>query len=219
MYRTQPVPGLGGRTPAYPRGKVIGGSSAINAMLYMRGQAADYDGWRQMGLDGRGWDEVLPYFKQHEDHWLGANAAHGAGGEWHVDAARMRRDIPDAFAEAAVESGIPRSAGCNTGDNEGIACFEVNRKHGSRWSAARGFLKPVLDRPNPTLFARMQVRRILLENHRAAGVACAGREGPLVLTARRAAILSAGAVASPHILQQSGIGPGAVLQGAGIACA
>ena len=216
LFKTEAVPGLNGRALNYPRGKVIGGSSAINAMIYMRGQAADYDGWRQMGLNGWGWDDVLPVFKRHEDHYLGASEQHGAGGEWRVDAPRMRWDILDAFAEAAAQTGIPKITDFNTGDNEGTSYFQVNQKHGRRWSAARGFLKPILNRPNLTLFSHTQVQRLLFEGLRATGVACTGKSGPLVLKACREIILSAGAVASPQILQQSGLGPGALLQGHGI---
>jgi choline dehydrogenase-like flavoprotein len=199
MFRTEPDPGLGGRDLAYPRGKVIGGSSAINAMIYMRGQAADYDGWRQMGLN----------------HFLGTSEHHSAGGEWRVDKPRIGWKILDAFLNAAGESGIPPTDDFNTGDNEGCGYFQVNQKGGRRWSAARGFLKPVEGRPNLTVITGALAHRLVLDGKRATGVIIcdAGREGARerVLTARREVILSAGAVATPPILERSGIGDGARL--------
>src|SRR5688572_807654 len=150
-FKTEAETGLNGRSLGYPRGKVIGGSSAINAMIYMRGQAADYDRWRQMGLEGWGWDDVLPLFKRQEDHFLGESEFHGAGGEWRVDRPRKTWELLDRFIDAAEQCGIPRSADFNTGDNEGCGYFQVNQKNSRRWSAARGFLKPVLHRPNLTL--------------------------------------------------------------------
>src|SRR4051812_9195642 len=171
MFRTEPEAGLNGRSLAYPRGKVIGGSSAINAMIYMRGQAADYDHWRQLGLAGWGWDDVLPYFKKHEDHFLGPTDQHGAGGEWRVEPPRLRWDILDAFRAAAAEAGIAPIGDFNTGDNEGSSYFQVNQKRGRRWSAARGFLKPVLGRPNLRLETGIHVDRVMVEGGRATGVA------------------------------------------------
>ena len=144
MFKTQGEAGLNGRSLAYPRGRVVGGCSAINAMIYMRGQAADYDGWRQLGLNGWGWDDVLPVFKSHEDHFGGASALHGAGGEWRIEEPRMRWPILDAVREAAGEIGIPKVEDFNTGDNEGASYFQLNQKRGRRWSAARGFLHPIL---------------------------------------------------------------------------
>jgi len=146
MFKTEAVPGLNGRALNYPRGKVIGGSSSINAMIYMRGQAGDYDHWRQLGLTGWGWNDVLPVFKQHEHHFLGAGEHHAVGGEWRIEHPRVRWDLLDAFREAAEQAGIKRIVDFNTGDNEGSAPYHVNQKFGRRWSAARGFLKPVLGR-------------------------------------------------------------------------
>ena len=142
MFKTEPQDGLNGRSLNYPRGKVIGGSSAINAMIYMRGQAADYDHWRQLGLAGWSWDDVLPFFKRQEDHFLGASEVHGAGGEWRIEAPRVRWDILDAFRAAAAQAGIKSIPDFNAGDNEGACVFHVNQKRGRRWSAASGFLKP-----------------------------------------------------------------------------
>ena len=208
MFRTEPDPGLGGRSLAYPRGRVIGGSSAINAMIYMRGQAADYDHWRQLGLQGWGWDDVLPFFRKQEDHFAGESEFHGAGGEWHVDRPRMRWDILDAFAEAARETGIPSTDDFNRGDNEGCGYFHVNQKKGRRLSAAHAFLKPALKRTNLKLFTGALVERILFEDRRAGGV-CIRRDGAEArIAARRETILSAGAVATPALLERSGIGDG-----------
>ena len=148
MFKTEPEPGLNGRALNYPRGKVIGGSSAINAMIYMRGQAADYDHWRQLGLTGWGWDDVLPLFRKQTDHFLGASEHHGVGGEWRIEAPRLRWDLLDAFREAAAQYGIKKIDDFNRGDNEGSAYFHVNQRMGRRWSSARGFLKPVLNRAN-----------------------------------------------------------------------
>jgi choline dehydrogenase-like flavoprotein len=201
---------------AYPRGKVIGGSSAINAMIYMRGQAADYDGWRQLGLKGWGWEDVLPCFLKHEDHIAPPNTFHRSGGEWRVEHPRIRWDILDAVREAAAEAGIPKIPDFNTGDNEGSSYFQVNQKRGRRWSAARGFLKPVLNRPNLRLETGIHVERVEIEGGQARAVVFT-RDGQ-VHRARAAgeAILAAGAVASPQILELSGIGDGERLASLGI---
>lgn len=218
MYVTEPIPGLGGRTLGYARGKVIGGSSAINAMIYMRGQAADYDGWRQRGLEGWGWDDVLPYFLAQEDNWaVEAGDLHKRGGGWRVEAPRMRWPVLDAFAEAAASAGVPRVDDFNRGDNFGVSYFHVNQKEGVRWSAARGFLKPALKRPNVRLETGVQVERVVIENGRAVGVTY--RRGGEVATARaaRGVVLTAGAIGTPQLLELSGIGDGARLQALGIA--
>ncbi|MDK9698414.1 MAG: GMC family oxidoreductase N-terminal domain-containing protein [Siculibacillus sp.] len=215
-FETEPDPGLNGRKLKYPRGRVLGGSSAINAMLYLRGQAADYDGWRQMGLEGWGWDDVFPVFKGHEDHFLGASAIHGSGGEWRVDAPRMRWEILDAFADAAAECGIPKVADFNGGDNEGSSYFQVNQKNGRRWSAARGFLKPALDRPNLTVITGALADRVLFEGTRATGVAYRKDGTEQTVGARAEVILAAGAVASPAILERSGVGAAERLKRLGV---
>jgi choline dehydrogenase-like flavoprotein len=216
MFKTESEPGLNGRVLNYPRGKVLGGCSAINAMVYMRGQREDYDNWRQMGLKGWGWDDVKPIFRQHLDHYLGAGEHHGAGGEWRVEAPRTRWDILDTFIEAAVEAGIPRTTDFNTGSNEGISYFHVNQKNGRRWSAARGFLKPALSRPNLKLEINAHAMRILFEGNRAVGVEILQSGTLRRIHARKEVILSAGAVASPQILQLSGIGDGNLLQQHGV---
>ncbi|MET0529570.1 MAG: GMC family oxidoreductase N-terminal domain-containing protein [Microvirga sp.] len=216
MFKTESEPGLNNRILNYPRGKVLGGCSAINAMVYMRGQKEDYDNWRQMGLEGWAWDDVKPIFRQHVDHYLGAGEHHGAGGEWRVEAARLRWDILDTFIEAAVEAGIPRVSDFNTGSNEGISYFHVNQKGGRRWSAARGFLKPVLSRPNLTLEIHAHATRILFEGKRAIGVEILQNGTLRRILARKEVILSAGAIASPKLLQLSGIGGATLLREHGI---
>ncbi|WP_336487074.1 GMC family oxidoreductase [Methylobacterium nigriterrae] len=217
MFETEAEPGLNGRSLRYPRGKVVGGSSAINAMISMRGQAADYDHWRQLGLTGWGWSDVLPVFRRLDDHFLGESEHHGTGGEWRVEAPRLRWAVLDALARAAVEMGIPATPDFNTGDNTGVGYFHVNQKRGLRWSAARGFLKPALRRPNLRLETGVQVEGLVLEGRRAAGVRF--RQGGRLVEARagREVILSAGAIGSIQILHLSGIGPGEWLGPHGIA--
>jgi choline dehydrogenase-like flavoprotein len=214
-FRTEAEPGLNGRAIAYPRGKVIGGGSSINAMLYLRGQAADYDGWRQTGLTGWGWDDVRPLFIGMEDH-ARPDAHHGRGGPWHVDYPRMRWAILDAFAEACAASGIPKVADFNTGDNEGVGYFQVNQKHGRRWSAARGFLKPALKRSNLRLEKRALVERVVVEEGRAAGLVFSRGGQRFFARATAETILSAGAVGSPHLLELSGIGDGERIRALGL---
>lgn len=215
-FKTLPEEGLNGRALSYPRGRVIGGSSAINGMIYMRGQAADYDHWRQLGLKGWGWDDVLPVFKRHEDHYLGASEFHGAGGEWRVEPPRVSWEILDAFRDAAVECGIPRIDDFNTGDNEGASYFQVNQRRGRRWSAARGFLKPVLHRQNLTVETACQVDRIGFNGKRAETVSWRQDGQQRSASARGEIILSAGSIGSVQILSRSGIGPGEHLSGLGI---
>ena len=156
-FRTEPQPGLGGRALNYPRGKVLGGCSAINGMIYMRGQAADYDHWRQLGNPGWAWDDVLPYFKRSEDHWQGADQHHGAGGEWRVEPQRLHWELLDAFREAAAQCGIPKVDDFNRGDNEGCGYFQVNQRRGVRWTTAKGFLRPARGRPNLAVVTGAQV--------------------------------------------------------------
>ncbi|MET0968677.1 MAG: GMC family oxidoreductase N-terminal domain-containing protein [Tardiphaga sp.] len=216
MFRTEPEPGLNGRSLAYPRGKVIGGSSAINAMISMRGQAADYDHWRQLGLTGWAYDDVLPAFRKLEDHFLGASEHHGAGGGWRIEAPRLSWPVLNAVADAAAEMGIRRTSDFNTGDNEGIGYFHVNQKRGRRWSSARGFLKPALGRPNLRLETKVMVDRLIIENGRAVGVRFVQDGETIEARARGEVIVCAGAVGSPHLLQRSGIGPAEWLSAAGV---
>jgi len=217
MFKTEPEPGLGGRQINYPRGKVIGGSSAINAMIYMRGQAADYDGWRQLGLPGWGWDDVLPLFMAQEDHIDPPGPTHARGGPLRVEPAPMRWKVLDAFAEAAAQAGVPTVRDFNSGDNAGCAYFDVTQKNGTRWSAARGFLKPALKtRKNLALVTGVHVTRIVVENGRATGVEWVRNGQREHATAEGEVILSAGAIGSPQLLELSGIGDGARLQALGV---
>ncbi|MFG1318220.1 GMC family oxidoreductase [Xanthobacter autotrophicus] len=216
MFRTDPEPGLNGRSLAYPRGKVIGGCSAINAMISMRGQAADYDHWRQLGLAGWGWDDVLPAFKSLEDHFLGASDIHGSGGGWRIEAPRIAWDVLDKVAQAAGQMGIRTVPDFNTGDNEGVGYFHVNQKRGRRWSSARGFLKPALSRPNLRLETGVLVDRLVIENGRAVGVRYQQNGRLVEARTRGEVILSAGSIGSTQVLHRSGIGPGEWLSALGI---
>jgi choline dehydrogenase-like flavoprotein len=212
MFKTEPDEGLNGRSLAYPRGKVIGGSSAINAMIYMRGQAADYDHWRQLGLNGWGWNDVLPIFKQHEHHFLGAGPHHAVGGEWRIEAPRVSWKLLEDFREAAAQAGIKPIPDFNTGDNEGSCYFHVNQKFGRRWSAARGFLKPVLNRQNLRLETRCLVEKILFDGSRAAGLRWRQNGATFTARCRGEVILAAGSLGSVQLLMLSGVGPGPQLQ-------
>src|ERR1700751_1473106 len=216
MFRTEAEPGLNGRSLAYPRGKVIGGCSAINAMISMRGQAADYDHWRQLGLSGWGRDDVWPLFKKLEDHFLGESEHHGAGGGWRIEAPRLSWAVLDALGDAAAEMGIKKIPDFNTGDNEGVSYFHVNQKRGRRWSSARGFLKPALNRPNLRLETNVLVDRLVIENGRAVGVRFSKGGETIEARAKGELILSAGSIGSVQVLQRSGIGPADWLNELGI---
>ena len=218
-YRTEPEPGLNGRAILYARGKVLGGCSSINAMVYMRGQAHDYQEWEARGNPGWGWDDVLPVFKRSEDHHLGADAAHGSGGEWRVEQQRLSWEILDAFREAMNEAGIPKIRDFNRGDNEGSGLFEVNQKRGVRWNASKAFLRPAMRRPNLTVLTNSQVRRLRLARKRAVGVEFSQGGEETFAAARVETVLAAGSIGSPQILQLSGIGPAALLREHGIAVA
>ena len=216
-FKTEPEEGLNGRSLSYPRGKVIGGSSAINAMVYMRGQAADYDHWRQLGLAGWGWDDVLPFFKRHEDHFLGKSELHGSGGELPVQEPRVRWDVLDAFRAAAEQADIKSVPDFNTGDNEGCCAFHVNQKRGRRWSAATAFLKPVLHRPNLRLETGCLVEGIIFEGRRAAGVRWRQSGEARMARCGGEVILAAGSIGSTQIMLLSGVGPAQHLAEHGIA--
>jgi choline dehydrogenase-like flavoprotein len=216
MFKTEPEEGLNGRSLNYPRGKAIGGSSAINAMIYMRGQAGDYDHWRQLGLPGWSWDDVLPYFKKHENSFLGAGDYHATGGEWRVEAPRVRWDLLDAFDRAAIEAGIKATPDFNSGDNEGVGLFHVNQQRGRRWSSARGFLKPVLHRKNLRLETGCLVESLFFEGNRAAGVRWRQNGVTRSARCRGEVVLSAGSIGSPQLLKLSGVGPAAELSSHGI---
>lgn len=217
-YRTAPTPGLGGRSLLYPRGKGLGGCSSINGMIYMRGQAADYDGWRQMGLTGWGWEDVLPLFKRHEDYAAGdPGDHHGTGGEWRVENQRLRWEILDAWAAAAQAVGIPASPDFNTGDNEGVGYFKVTQRSGWRWNSAKAFLRPVRHRPTLKVETDAQATGLVFQGERCVGVDYLHHGHPVRAEAAREVILCAGAIGSAQLLQLAGIGPGAHLQAQGIA--
>ena len=225
LYNTEPDAGLNGRALRYPRGKTLGGCSSINGMIYMRGQARDYDQWGQLLGDANwGWEHSLPYFMQHEDHHKGASALHGAGGEWRVEKQRLRWDVLDAFAQAAVQAGIPATDDFNRGSNEGVGYFEVNQKAGWRWNTAKAFLRPTCyARPNFELWSSAQVAKLLIAPAsatsplRCTGVQVWNGKSMVQATATAEVILCAGAVGSPQILQLSGLGPAQRLQSLGIA--
>jgi choline dehydrogenase len=223
LYSTEPDAGLNGRVLRYPRGKTLGGCSSINGMIYMRGQSRDYEHWADLtGDDGWRWQNVLPAFRKHEDHYLGADEMHGAGGEWRVEKQRLRWDILDAFAEAAVQAGVPHSSDFNRGNNEGVGYFQVNQKNGWRWNTAKAFLRPTCyGRPNFELWTGAQVSRLLFETQADGTRRCTGVEvwnGTEKVTARatREVVLSAGAIGSPQILQLSGVGPAELLRQHGV---
>ncbi|HVJ34805.1 MAG TPA: GMC family oxidoreductase N-terminal domain-containing protein [Terriglobia bacterium] len=235
LYSTEPSAGLNGRTLRYPRGKTLGGCSSINGMIYMRGQARDYDEWARLTGDSTWtWENSLPDFKAHEDHYrrdggadpqIGGNGRfsdfHGHGGEWRIEKQRLRWDLLDAFADAASEAGFPRVDDFNTGDNAGVSYFEVNQRRGWRWNTSKAFLRPVEHRRNLTVLTGSQVERLSLECKADGHLSCTGvtvrRDGiSLRLSARREVILSAGAIGSPQILQLSGLGPATLLKEHGI---
>lgn len=226
MFATEPEQGLGGRSIKYPRGRVLGGCSSINGMIYMRGQREDYERWVQAGNPGWSWDDVLPYFKRHEHyHGLdqgGADPLHGHGGEWRVERPRVRWEILDAFREAAASLGIPPVEDFNRGDNHGCGYFEVNQRRGVRWNAAKAFLKPASGRPNLEVRTGALVHRLVRAEDgsgRVTGVLCSSEEAgpPREVVARREVVLAAGAIGSVQILERSGIGDPMVLSAAGIA--
>ena len=219
-FKTAEEPGLNGRSLAYPRGKVLGGCSSINGMIYMRGQARDYDTWRQMGNPGWGWDDVLPHFKRHQDQLALSEDAfeglHARGGEWRIEQPRIRWEILDAFRDAAAQAGIPKVDDFNRGDNEGCGYFHVNQKTGIRWNTSKGFLRPVRHRGNLQIETHAMVERLLLDGKRVTGLILRQQGQRRVIEAAREVILAAGAIGSPQILQLSGIGPGGVLHRFGI---
>jgi choline dehydrogenase len=215
-YKIEPDPGLNGRSIGYARGRVLGGCSSINAMIYMRGQKSDYDHWAALGNRGWSWDEVLPGFKRTEDYQHGADGLHGAGGELRVEERRVNWEILDAWREAAEECGIPKIREFNRGDNFGNAYFQMNQRRGVRWSATKAFLRPVQRRPNLRVLTETLVHRVRVDTRdgvrRATGVELSLPDGTRTVEARREVILAAGAIGSPQILQLSGVGPGALLQ-------
>mgnify|MGYP001627775905 CR=1 FL=1 len=235
MYKTQPARGLNGRSLLYPRGKTLGGCSSINGMIYMRGQARDYDNWARLtGEKAWAWDSTLADFKAHEDHHklddgadpaTGDNARfsdmHGHGGEWRIEKQRLRWDVLDSFADAAEETGIPRTDDFNTGDNAGVGYFDVNQRSGWRWNTSKAFLRPAKSRPNLVIWTEAQVEKLTFEigadgQPRCTGALVHHKRQPVTVRAAKEVVLSAGAVNSPQILQLSGIGPAALLKQHGI---
>ena len=249
LYQTEPAAGLNGRSLRYPRGKVLGGCSSINGMIYMRGQSRDYDQWAQITGDGNwSWEHSLPYFLLHEDHHLGANAVHGAkgsktplldrnwpagshfhtlrargaGGEWRVDRQRLRWEVLDAFAQAAVQAGIPATEDFNRGNNEGVAYFQVNQKDGWRWNTVKAFLNPTCyGRPNFELWTKAQVSKLLIEPQANGELRCVGVEvwtgrDRVQVRAQHEVILSAGSIGSVQLLELSGIGDAGHLSACGV---
>jgi choline dehydrogenase len=216
-YKTEAEPGLNGRSIIYARGKVLGGCSSINGMLYLRGQVRDYEEWAQITGDSRwNWESVLPVFKQSEDYWGGADEMHGSKGEWRVEKQRLHWDILDRYTQAAQEAGIPFKQDYNRGDNFGIGHFEVNQKKGVRWNASKAMLRPVLHRPNLKVVTGALIDKLVMEGKEARGVEFSLEGVPHKVTARIETLLTAGAIGSPTILQRSGIGPGHVLQNRGV---
>ena len=219
LYFTEPDAGLNGRKLRYPRGRVLGGCSSINGMIYMRGQSRDYDGWARLtGDDAWRWDACVPYFKRHEDHWRGADALHGAGNEWRVEKQRLSWEILDAFAAAAQEAGIPATEDFNRGSNEGVGYFEVNQRTGVRWNTSKAFLRPAQGRPNLEVWTNASTTRVIVEDGRAVGIEVQPPDGGASRRPRAAqeVVLCAGAVGTPQLLQLSGLGPSALLQSLGI---
>mgnify|MGYP002640915176 FL=1 len=212
-FRTEPEDGLNGRALDYPRGKVLGGCSSINGMIYMRGQSRDYDQWAQSGNPGWAWDDILPYFLKSEDqHALPADDMHARGGEWRVENPRVSWDILDAFRDAAAQAGLPNTDDFNRGDNEGCGYFQVNQKRGVRWNTSRAFLKSAARRDSLSILTHAHATRIDVAEGRATGLFFDVNGEPCHAGANAEVILAAGSVASPQLLQLSGIGPGAVLQ-------
>jgi choline dehydrogenase len=216
-FKTQPQAGLQGRALSYPRGKVLGGCSSINGMIYMRGQARDYDGWAAEGNRGWAWKDVLPLFKKSENHYAGNSPMHGADGEWRVESQRYRWPILSAFQVAAAQQGIASVDDFNTGDNEGCGYFQVNQRSGVRWNSAKAFLRPILKRPNLTLLTGVEVSRVILDQGRACAVSARWQGAEHRFECRGEIVLCAGAIGSPNILQRSGIGPRPLLERLGIA--
>ena len=215
LMKTEAEAGLNGRALNYPRGKVLGGCSSINGMIYMRGQAADYDGWRQAGNVGWGWDDVLPYFLKSEDYHGAASSGHGKGGEWRVERQRLSWPILDAFRDAAEEIGVPRTDDFNQGTNEGSGYFEVNQKKGVRWNTSKAFLRPILNRPNLRVVTGAETERLMIEGRQVRGVVFR-LDGKLHEARAGETILASGAINSPKILELSGIGRPDVVSGLGI---
>ena len=216
MMQTAPDPGLNGRSLVYPRGKVLGGCTSVNGMIYMRGQAADYDHWRQLGNTGWGWDDVLPYFLKSEDHHGGDTELHRQGGNWKVSKQRLKWDILKAVQDGAQEFGIMPRADFNDGDNAGSGFFEVNQDRGRRWSTARGFLRPAMKRPNLRVITEAHSDSLIVDGKTVRGVRFRRKGKVQKAFAQAEVLLCAGAINSPKLLELSGIGRADVLADQGI---
>ena len=216
MMKTAAEPGLNGRSLVYPRGKVLGGCTSINGMIYMRGQAADYDGWRQMGNAGWGWDDVLPYFRKSEDHHKGETDLHGSGGEWKVTTQRLNWEILQAVQDGAREFGYLPTEDFNSGTNEGSGFFEVNQKGGVRWNTTKAFLRPAMKRHNLRVETHALTDHLILEGKRVKGLVFRQNGALKTVMAQREVLLAAGSINSPKILELSGIGQSDRLSDLGI---
>lgn len=218
-YKTEPDPGINGRSIPWPRGKVLGGSSSINGLLYVRGQAEDFDGWRQMGNAGWGWDDVLPYFKKAENWEEKTGEDRGTNGPLNVSPTRLKRDIVDAWIKSAVEAGYKENEDYNNGDQEGVGYFQLTAKNGQRCSSAVAYLKPIRGRSNFKIFTNSQAEKLILDGTRVTGVSIrqGGPKGKLLnLKANKEVVLASGAIGSPQLLMVSGIGPKDQLKNNGI---
>lgn len=205
-FKTEVEPGLGDRAIGYARGKVLGGCSSINAMVYMRGQSRDYDRWAEAGNAGWSWNDVLPYFKKHEDFVHGADEFHSTGGEWRVEEQRLHWPILDVFRDACIEAGIPATKDFNRGDNSGVGYFQVNQHKGWRLNTSKAFLRPALKRGNLKVITKAHVRKVMIEGQRASGVEFEEHGVIWQVKAGAEVILSTGAIGTPHLLELSGIG-------------
>ena len=215
-FKTAPADGLNGRALNYPRGRILGGCSSINGMIYMRGQARDYDHWAQLGNAGWSWDEVLPYFKKSEDYFAGGDDMHGSGGEWRVEEQRLSWEILDYFKKACMQAGIPETGDFNRGNNEGVGYFHVNQRKGWRWSSATAFLKPAKSRKNLTILTGAQAETLTFTGRKITGLAFFHHNQRGIVHADKEVILCSGAIGTPQLLQLSGIGPEAALKSHGI---
>ena len=215
-FKTAPADGLNGRSLNYPRGRVMGGCSSINGMIYMRGQARDYDHWAQMGNQGWSWDEVLPYFKKSEDYYAGGDEMHGSGGEWRVEEQRLSWEILDHFKKACIQAGIPETRDFNRGNNEGVGYFHVNQRTGWRWSSATAFLKPAKSRKNLHILSEAQAEALTFSGQQVTGIDFFHHNHRCNVRAGREVILCSGAIGTPHLLQLSGIGAESDIKSHGI---
>ncbi len=215
-YKTAPSNGLNGRALNYPRGRILGGCSSINGMIYMRGQARDYDHWAQLGNSGWAWEDVLPFFRKSEDYFAGADDMHGGGGEWRVEKQRLSWEILDKFKQACISAGIPETTDFNRGNNVVVGYFQVNQKKGLRWSSATAFLRPAKNRKNLTILTQAQAEHLILDGQKVTGLAFFHHNQRCMAHAGTEVIMASGAIGTPQLLQLSGIGPADLLKTHGI---